>query len=301
MNDLITLVESQREQFMRVAVDRTIEFDREAGFAVQILAANDYLANVARANKDSLYAAITNVSAIGISLNPASKLAYLVPRKKAVCLDLSYMGLMHIAQQCGAIQWGQAVIVREKDTFELQGVDKEPKHVYQPFSDDRGNIIGVYVVVKTDGGDYLTHPMTISKVYEIRDRSEAWKAYQRDKTKTCPWVTDNEEMVKKTCVKQASKYWPRRDRLDQAVHYLNTEGGEGVNLKPNAMPEDEVKEWEQKIRAKTSKEAAKAVWKEAIAVCEGLGDAVAAERLKAVLIEHGAFIDEAAAKEKQAA
>src|SRR5688500_16030929 len=133
MNDIITLVESQREQFLRVAVDRSIEFDREAGFAVQILAANDYLANVARTNKESLYAAVTNVVAIGISLTPASKLAYLVPRKKAVCWDLSYMGLMHIAQQCGAIQWGQAVIVREKDKFELRGVDKEPEHVYQPF------------------------------------------------------------------------------------------------------------------------------------------------------------------------
>jgi hypothetical protein len=109
---------------------------------------SDYLRGIALNNRDSLYAAITNVAAIGVSLNPAEKLAYLVPRKKAVCLDISYMGLLDIAQSAGAIRWGQAVIVREKDTFELQGIDKEPKHTYQPFA-ERGAIIGVYVVVKT--------------------------------------------------------------------------------------------------------------------------------------------------------
>lgn len=301
MNDLITLVESQREQFLRVAIDKSIEFDREAGFAVQILSANDYLAKIARTNRDSLYAAITNVAAIGISLNPAAKLAYLIPRKGGVCLDISYMGLMHIAQLSGAIQWGQAVIVREKDKFELRGVDKEPEHIYQPFSTDRGNIIGVYVVVKTDGGDYLTHPMTLSKVYEIRDRSEAWKAYQKDKSKTCPWVTDEEEMIKKTCVKQAAKYWPRRERLDNAVHHMNTDGGEGITLKPNTMPEDEIASWKAKIEKETTKEGAKARWKEAFAICEELGDATGAQRLKDILLKHAEFIDNAASQEKAAA
>lgn len=292
MNDLPALVETQRSQFLAVRCDKSMEFDREAGFACQILTANDYLAGIARSNRDSLFAAITNVAAIGVSLNPASKLAYLVPRKKAVCLDLSYMGLMHIAQQCGAIQWGQAVIVREKDTFELQGIDKEPKHIYQPFG-ERGNIIGVYVVVKTDGGDYLTHPMTLTKVHEIRNRSEAWKAYEKDKSKTCPWVTDPEEMIKKTCVKQAAKYWPRRERLDQAVHHLNTEGGEGITIKGNTLPEDEEAEWKSKIQKETTKEGAKARWREALSVCEGLGDAKAAERLKAVLLAHASFIEQA--------
>lgn len=291
MTDLPALIETQRQQFLQVRVDKSLDFDREAGFALQVLTANDYVAKIARANPASLHAAITNVAAIGTSLNPASKLAYLVPRKGAVCLDISYMGLMDIAQQCGAIQWGQAVIVREKDEFELQGIDRQPKHIYKPFDADRGNIIGVYVVVKTDGGDYLTHPMKLADVYSIRDRSEAWKAYKSDNTKKCPWVTDEGEMIKKTCVKQAAKYWPRRDRLDQAVHHLNTEGGEGITLKANTMPEDEFEEWRAKITDQKTKELAKAEWKKALAICEGLGDAATAERLKAVLLAHGEHLD----------
>lgn len=225
--NLSTIVESTRSQFCAVVSDNSIEFDREANFALQILSGNDYLTSTAMKNQASLCAAVTNVAAIGISLNPASKLAYLVPRDGKVCLDISYMGMMHIAQQCGAIHWGQAVIVRDHDTFELQGIDSPPLHKFNPFGKERGEIIGVYVVVKTDTGDYLTHAMPLSKVYAIRDRSAAWKAWIAKKAK-CPWVTDEEEMIKKTCVKQAAKYWPRRDRLDKAVHHLNTDGGEGL-------------------------------------------------------------------------
>jgi recombination protein RecT len=293
MTELVTLIDAQRDQFLKVVSDKSIEFEREKGFAVQILTANEYLAKVALANKESLRNAVTNVAAIGISLNPASKLAYLVPRKGAVCLDISYMGLMHIAQQSGAIQWGQAVLVRQGDTFELQGMDKLPIHKYSPFATDRGPIIGVYVVVKTHEGDYLTHPMPLSEVYAIRDRSEAWKAFVKDNSKKCPWNTDEGEMIKKTCVKQAAKYWPRRDRLDAAVHHMNTDGGEGLMLKPNTMPEDEFTTWKAKIEKEVTKEAAKKVWKEAFSVCEGLGDRVTAEKLKEVLLKHGEFIDRA--------
>jgi recombination protein RecT len=292
MNDLVTLVEGQRSIFDKVRVVTSIDFDREAGFAVQIITASDYLLKVAMQNKESLKNAVTNVAAIGISLNPASKLAYLVPRKQKISLDISYMGLMQIAQECGAIQWGQAVLVRKKDKFQLRSLGEQPIHEYDPFDEDRGDITGVYVVVKTAEGDYLTHPMKIKDVFAIRDRSEAWKAYVEKKT-ACPWVTDEGEMIKKTCVKQAAKYWPRRERLDQAVHHLNTEGDEGISIKANTMSDDECAQWKSKIEKATTKEAAKAVWREALAICEQLGDAKTAEKLKADLLKHGEFIDRA--------
>lgn len=238
MNDLTPVIEAQRNDFVRVCCDKNINFDREAGFALQILSGNDYLSRIAMTNKSSLINAVNNVAAIGISLNPASKLAYLVPRKGAVCLDISYMGMMHLAQVTGAIQWGQAVIVRSNDTFALNGVDKQPTHVFSPFEtiDKRGEIIGCYVVIKTESGDFLTHTMTAAQINSIRDRSEAYKAYL-SKTTACPWTTDYEEMAKKTVVKQAAKYWPRRDRVDTAIHYMNVEGGEGIDFAEEQQPQ----------------------------------------------------------------
>nr|WP_206615991.1 recombinase RecT [Yersinia sp. 2105 StPb PI] len=215
------------QEFQAVCSEPTIAFKREMEFAMQVFSGNEYLAKVAAGNPLSTRSAVMNVSAIGITLNPAQKLAYLVPRKGKICLDISYMGLMHIAQQSGAIKWCQSAIVRKNDKFKRVGIDRAPEHEFNEFAttEERGEMVGVYCVVKTDDGDYLTNTMRIADVYAIRDRSEAYKS-----GKPSPWSTDEEQMILKTVVKQAAKYWPRRERLDQAIDYVNTEGGEGINF-----------------------------------------------------------------------
>jgi recombination protein RecT len=158
-------IQEVREDFTSVLVDRSISFEREAGFAVQILQNNDFTMKIAMGNKTSLMAAVKNVAAIGISLNPARKQAYLVPRGGAICLDISYIGLLDLAISSGSIMWGQAELVRENDAFELNGFDKPPTHNFKPFGKERGPIVGVYVVVKTHTEDYLTTTMSIDEVY----------------------------------------------------------------------------------------------------------------------------------------
>lgn len=218
-----------RESFQAVLVDQSINFEREAGFAIQVLAGNQYAMSTALNNRQSVIDAVTNIAAIGISLNPAKKQAYLVPRDGRICLDISYMGLMDLAQASGSVKWAQAALVHENDGFTLTGIDKPPQHTFNPFSRDRGQIVGVYVTIKTVHDEYLTHTMTIDEAHAIRDRSSAWKAYKAGKAKSPgPWGTDEGEMVKKTCVKQAYKYWPRAERMDAAIHHLNTENGEGL-------------------------------------------------------------------------
>lgn len=224
-----------RGSFDAVLTDGSLNFEREAGFAVQAITNGDYIQRIALGNRQSVVNAVTNIAAIGISLNPAKKQAYLVPRDGKICLDISYMGLMDLAMATGSIKWAQAALVHENDGFVLNGYDKPPTHNFNPFAKDRGPIVGVYVVVKTADGEYLTHTMDIASVHAIRDRSSAWKAWIKDK-KSCPWVTDEGEMVKKTCVKQAYKFWPKTDRLEKAIHHLNTDGGEGLDFAAPATP-----------------------------------------------------------------
>lgn len=218
-------------QFQSVLVDKSINFEREAGFALQVLGSNDYAMKTAMGNRQSVVNAVINVAAIGISLNPAKKQAYLVPRDGKICLDISYMGLLDLAIQSGSIMWGQAENVHASDSFELNGFDKPPTHKRNPFAKDRGEIVGSYVVVKTRDGDYLTTCMQIEDVYDIRNRSSAWKSGQKG-----PWKTDEGEMIKKTVIKRAYKLWPKTDRLDGAVHFLNTENGEGLAAIEDAKP-----------------------------------------------------------------
>jgi recombination protein RecT len=224
-------IQEARDDFSRVLVDRSISFERESGFAIQILQNNDFAMKVAMGARPSLLAAITNIAAIGISLNPARKQAYLVPRGGKICLDISYIGLLDIAVASGSIMWGQAELVRENDAFRRVGMDKQPVHEFDPFGKNRGEIVGAYVVVKLHNGDYLTTIMDIEEIHSIRDRSESWK-----RNGGGPWKTDEGEMIKKTVIRRAYKLWPKTERLDSAMNQLSENGERLVDI--NDKPGD---------------------------------------------------------------
>lgn len=200
-----------------------ISIDAENNYAIQQLFKNDMAIKTAQSNPVSVQNAILNLSSIGISLNPALKHAYLVPRDGAICLDVSYMGLMHLAQEIGSIEWGQAKIVFANDTYENQGLNKEPSHKYDAFG-DRGDKVGVYCCVKLPNGDYLTEEMSKDDVLKVRNSSKSKNsAYS-------PWNTFEEEMWRKSVVKRASKYWPKSNntngnRFDSAVQVINEHEG----------------------------------------------------------------------------
>ncbi|MEI7296651.1 recombinase RecT [Paraburkholderia tropica] len=287
-----------RSGFEAVTVDRSINFEREAGFAIQILSNNDYALSVALNNRQSVIDAVTNISAIGISLNPAKKLAYLVPRDKKICLDISYMGLLELAISSGSIMWGQAELVYSADDFRLNGFDKPPAHERNPFAKDRGEVVGVYVVAKTHSGDYLTSTMTIDEVNDIRNRSSAWKAYL-EKKKSCPWVTDPGEMAKKTVIKRAYKTWPKTDRLDKAIHFLNTDGEEGLELirqqTPVGCPEDVLSSWCSKAKTAANPDALSKIWTDGLAVIKPTKDMRAYNTFKETVSARGSELKKPAA------
>lgn len=205
------------------SVHNSVQFAAECNYAIQQIYKNDYITKIARSNPVSVQNAVRNIAAIGLTLNPALKYAYLVPRKGIICLDVSYMGLMHLAQDTGSVSWAQCKIAYANDKYTSRGVSVEPTHEFSAFG-DRGEIIGAYCVVKLPGGDFLTHEMQIEDIFAIRDRSEAWKA-----GKSGPWATDEKEMIKKTVVKQASKYWPKVERMNEAIKVIN-DGGEGIDF-----------------------------------------------------------------------
>lgn len=285
---------SAKEQFERVLTSKSINFEREAGFAVQVLQGSSYAIGLARSNRQSVIDAVTNIAAIGISLNPAKKQAYLVPRDGRICLDISYMGLIDLAVESGAIEWAKAATVHANDTFELDGYDRPPVHRFQPFGKDRGEVVGVYVVVKTPGGDYLTETMSADEVNAIRDRSTAWKAWT-SKGKSCPWVTDYAEMAKKTVVKRSAKYWPRGagdSRLDTAIHHLNTDGGEGLtDVQKTDTPAFDVTAALNEVDACQTTDELAGVWKRQGALAVAAKDKGGHAALKAAVLEKKAQIE----------
>ena len=223
-NQLTTfdLVNNQESFFNNVNESQIVSWSKESQFAIQSLQNNDYMQKIAMGNPASLQNAIINVASIGISLNPANKHAYLVPRDGRICLDVSYMGLMSLAVRSGSISWGQAKLVHENDVYENNGIDKAPTHKQKTFG-DKGKIIGAYCTVKLPSGDYLTEEMDIDALNKVKQSSKAANG---------PWKTYPEEMMRKTVVKRGSKYWPSCAELNKAVEVINDHEGLGEAHQP---------------------------------------------------------------------
>jgi recombination protein RecT len=225
MNQIMTIPDMVKgvepECLQLITAHNAVNWAAEANYAMQLLAANTYALGVAQKNPVSVQNALRNAAAIGVSLNPASKNAYLVPRGGAICLDISYMGLLHLAMSTGSIEWGQSKLVYANDSYENLGIDQAPSHKYNAFG-ARGDLVGAYCVVRTSTGAYLTEEMSREQLEAVKARSESGKQNKG------PWFTDFEEMCRKTVVKRAAKMWPKVNRLDDAIQYLNTDGGEGI-------------------------------------------------------------------------
>lgn len=216
----LQVIENSEPIFSQALSTTEIDWHKESQFAIQALQKNEYLAKTASRSPHTLENAIINLAAIGVSLNPALKHAYLVPRDNQIVLDISYMGLMNLAVKTGSIVFGQSKLVYQNDTYTNNGIDKAPTHEQKTFG-DKGEIVGCYCTVKLPSGDYLTEEMDIAELNKIRNAS-ATKAGGKN-----PWTQWPEEMMRKSVVKRASKYWPVSERLAAATDYLNqTQGNE---------------------------------------------------------------------------
>lgn len=198
-----------------VADGNLVSYQREAMFALQCVGGSDHLQ---KCDTESLRNAVINVASVGLTINPAMKLAYLVPRKGKACLDISYIGLVKIATDSGGVLAVAAIPVRSFDRFLYRGPFEAPEHQFNPFASesDRGEIVGVYTIAKLASG--VTQIETLS-------REEIDKIRAMSKASSGPWFDWFEEMVKKSVIKRASKLWPRTERLAAAEAILNEHQG----------------------------------------------------------------------------
>lgn len=202
------------------------KFAKEAGFVCQIWndPKNGYLR---KATKESLFSALVSIAQTGLTLNPVSKLAYLIPRNSKngiqACLEPSYMGLMKLLTDAGQVKNIQTNLVYEGDDFNVNlGMETEITH--KPFyitGKPKGQIIGVYSVANLADGNKQFEYMARQEVEEIRGTSESYKAFEAGKSKQCIWITFEGEMFRKTCIKRIAKHLPRSEQYNEADNLSN--------------------------------------------------------------------------------
>lgn len=161
-------------------------------------------------------------------LEPASVLGqcYPVPfnNKKTNAKEcqfiIGYRGMATIARRSGEVLSIDAQIVHELDDFTLvYGIEQSLIHV--PYLDgEPGAMRGAYCVVRFKDGSYQFRYMPKSEIDSHRRRSKA--------SGSGPWVTDYEEMAKKTVFRSLFKWLPIS--MEEASAVANDETAAKYNV-----------------------------------------------------------------------
>lgn len=233
-----TALTKAQPRFEEIARANRLEWAQESIFAFQLIAKSDYLQ---KTDPMTIRDAVINVATVGLTLNPAHKLAYLVPRDGMCCLDISYMGLLRIATDSGSVRHAAVELVYSCDHFKWKGKHALPDHEFDPFAEDRGEFRGAYITAKLADGDWLCDHMSAAEVYKIRECSKAYKDRDGRVRQNSVWVVWFEEMVKKSLVKRASKLWPKSDRMREAADILDRHEGleDAFNSARNITPDQD--------------------------------------------------------------
>jgi recombination protein RecT len=168
---------------------------------------------LAQCEQASFFERLLELSSMG--LEPDGRRAHLIPfenRKRGVVecqLIVDYKGIVELAMRSGVVSFLHADVVCDNDEFEYDRGELK-KHKID-FRKDRGAIYAVYAVCRFKDGTEKCDVMSKRDVDAIRARSRA--------ANSGPWVTDYNEMAKKTVFRRLSKWLPLsaefRDALDK--------------------------------------------------------------------------------------
>lgn len=159
--------------------------------------------------KESVMLSIMTAAELG--LEPGGPLggAYLVPYGNTCQLIPGYRGMIDLARRSGQIKSIEAHAVYEADEFVVE-FGLEPKLIHRPtLKTERGEVTAFYAVAHLVGGGVQYDYMTRADVDAIRKRSRSGNAG--------PWVTDYNEMGKKTVIRRLFKTLPVSVELSRAL------------------------------------------------------------------------------------
>lgn len=169
---------------------------------------------------ESVIQAYMTCAELGLEPGGVRGYMYLVPfwNGKLRCYECQpipgYRGLMHLARSCQDIAYITARVVHAADRFEVAyGLTENLLH--EPCLDDnRGPAVCVYAVAHWRTGYKQFEIMTRSQIESIKSRSRS-----RDKNGNIvgPWVTDEDEMWRKTAIRRLMKYMELSDSLERAI------------------------------------------------------------------------------------
>lgn len=193
-----TLIESDRfKNAVASALPAHLKPDRFVRVALTALTRTPKLAQCEQA---SFFQSLMTLSQFG--LEPDGRNAHLIPfenRKRGVTecqLIIDYKGLVDLAMRSGKVAYIHADKVCVNDKFEYDRGEIKTHAI--DFKEPRGAAYAYYAICRFKDGTEKCEVMAKEDVEKIRQRSRAGTAG--------PWVTDFDEMAKKTVFRRLSKW-----------------------------------------------------------------------------------------------
>lgn len=200
-NTSLTLRNQVESPEFKMAVARALPKHLTADRFLRIsLTALTRTPKLAECDKHSFFNALLTLSQLGIE--PDGRRAYLIPfenRKRGVTecqLIVSYMGLIELAMRSGLVSSLHADVVCENDEFEYDRGQIKTHKI--DFRRERGEVYAVYSIAHMKDGSEQCAVMSRDEVEAIRKRSRS--------ANSGPWVTDWNEMAKKTSFRRLAKW-----------------------------------------------------------------------------------------------
>ncbi|WP_400162889.1 recombination protein RecT [Brevibacillus sp. TJ4] len=156
-------------------------------------------------NVSSLLGAVMQAAQLGLEPGLIGH-CYIIPYGREAQFIIGYKGMIDLARRSGNIESIYAHCVYEADEFNYE-LGLHPKLHHKPATGRRGEMKYVYAVAHFKDGGYQ---------FEVMDKEEIEKRRSRSKaSKNGPWVTDYEEMAKKTVIRHMWKYLPISIEIQQ--------------------------------------------------------------------------------------
>lgn len=187
---------------LRSALPSHITSERMARSVLTCIARNPKLQDC---EQQSFFTSLLQLAHFG--LEPDGRVAHLIPYGKTCQAVIDYKGLAELAYRSGRVSNLHADVVFENDEFEfnLGQVTKHQIDLRKP----RGAVYAVYATCEFKDGTKKSDVMSRDDVEAIRKRSKAGSSG--------PWITDWNEMAKKTVFRRLSKWLPISPEFRDAV------------------------------------------------------------------------------------
>lgn len=183
---------AMREQFAR-ALPKHLSPERFTRIAITALTRTPKLAEC---TQESLMRCLLDLSAFG--LEPDGRRAHLIPYGRECTLIIDWKGLAELAMRSGIIAKLHADIVCENDTF-VYNMGEVTTHEVD-WKKPRGEMYAAYARAMTKTGESFFAVMSKEEIDAVRKRSRAGNGG--------PWVSDYNEMAKKTAFRRLAKWLP---------------------------------------------------------------------------------------------